>query len=370
MGAHAILSPSSAYRWMTCTPSARFEEQIPEEGSSYAEEGTLAHKIAAELLIKTQTARYDVSRLDALKKDPIFSTEMWEHCNAYADYVRKEALGSTIYVEREYDMSKYIPLQFGTADASFIKNRAIHVVDLKFGAGVGVTATMNRQMMCYALGAYEAHQAGWSINKAVLHIFQPRAGGVSKWEISIEDLLQWANTEARPKGLLAVAGEGEFVAGKHCQFCRAKTRCRAYYLRFAELKNIRDKREMSPEELAEVLTHGSEIASWAKKVEEDSVARLEKGEAIKGFKLVAGKGRRSFKNEDNVVDILLGEGYDSDTIFKSSLCTLTELEKSLGKKRFGELFENEIIQVPGKNQIVPDDDNRPAIGASAANEYD
>ena len=47
---HAILSPSAAYRWLACTPSARFEEQLPEEESTYAAEGTLAHELAALLL--------------------------------------------------------------------------------------------------------------------------------------------------------------------------------------------------------------------------------------------------------------------------------------------------------------------------------
>ena len=42
---HALLSPSSAHRWMTCTPSAQLEAQFPDTTSSAAAEGTLAHEI-------------------------------------------------------------------------------------------------------------------------------------------------------------------------------------------------------------------------------------------------------------------------------------------------------------------------------------
>lgn len=367
---HAILSPSSAYRWLACTPSARFEEQLPEEESTYAAEGTLAHDLAAELLTKSQTARYDMSKIEAIKKDPLYSQEMLEHCTEYANYVRGMANGSFIYVEREYDMSAYIPLQFGTADASFIKDNAIHVIDLKYGAGVRVAATANKQMMCYALGAYEAHKSGHSIKTAVLHIYQPRAGGACLWEISIADLLSWAEVEAGPKGKQAIAGVGDFIPGKHCQFCKARTICKAYFDCFSDLKNIHDKRIMTAPDVATVLTYGPLVSSWVKKIVEESIIKLQNKEKIPGFKLVSGRGKRSFRNEDDVVDILLGEGYESYHIFDPKLNSLTAIEKMVGPKRFKTLFEDYVINVPGKAQIAPEDDERPAIGASAADEFD
>ena len=42
---HALLSASSAKRWINCPPSARLSEAFPESTSDYAEEGTLAHDI-------------------------------------------------------------------------------------------------------------------------------------------------------------------------------------------------------------------------------------------------------------------------------------------------------------------------------------
>jgi RecB family exonuclease len=370
MGKHAILSPSSAYRWIACTPSARFEEQLPEEESAYAAEGTLAHSLAALLLKKVQTARFDLRQIEALKSHELYSAEMPEHCEAYRDFILSIANGAFIHVEREYDMSAYIPLQHGTCDASFIKGETLYVVDFKYGAGVKVRAAGNRQMLCYALGAYDCHSKGHAIKNVILVIYQPRAGGVSSWELSIQDLLKWAETEAAPKGRLAIAGAGEFVPGEHCRFCKARTLCKAYYDCFADLKAIRDKRVMTDADVADVLTYGPLIASWVKKVEEDVTAKMEKGEKVPGFKLVAGRGRRSFRNEDDVVDILIGEGYESYQIFDPKLNSLTAIEKLVGPKRFKALFENQVINVPGKAQIAPEGDERPAIGASAADEFD
>ena len=370
---HAILSPSSAYRWLACTPSARFEEQLPEEESTYAAEGTLAHELAA-LLLSARAGVFKGSQmefnatLDRITTNPLYSDEMLEHCEAYVSYVLDK--GGEVLIEHSYDLTKYIPLSFGTADATNLGKAVIHVTDFKYGAGVRVGATANKQMMCYGLGAYEAAaKKGFKPETVSLSIFQPRVGGPSSWDISVSDLLKWAEEEAKPKATLAIAGAGDFVPGKHCQFCKARTSCKAYYDRFVDLKNIQDKRIMTAADVATVLTYGPLVSSWVKKVEEENTAKMEKGEKIPGFKLVAGRGRRSFRNEDDVVDILLGEGYESYQIFDPKLNSLTAIEKLVGPKRVKTLFKDQVVNVPGKVQIAPEDDERPAIGASAADEF-
>lgn len=373
-GKHAILSPSAAYRWLVCTPSARFEEQIPEEESTYAAEGTLAHELAALLLsaragvFKGPSTMYN-DMLIQITTNPLYGEEMLEHCEAYAAYVLDK--GGEVLIEHSYDLTKYIPLSFGTADATNLKPAVICVTDFKYGAGILVAATANKQMMCYGLGAYEAAvKKGLKPETVSLSVFQPRAGGASSWDISVSDLLKWAEEEAKPKATLAIAGAGDFVPGKHCQFCKARTSCKAYYDRFADLKNIQDKRLMTAVDVATVLTYGPLVSSWVKKVEEESTAKMEKGEKIPGFKLVSGRGKRSFRSEDDVVDILLGEGYESYDIFDPKLNSLTAIEKMVGPKKFKTLFEDQVVNVPGKPQIAPEDDERQPIGASAADEFD
>lgn len=380
-GEHAILSPSAAYRWLVCTPSARFEEQIPDEESPYAEEGTLAHELAA-LLLSARAGLFKGSQktfngmLSSLEDrvnayyqgqdKPIEFKEMYQHCEDYVSYVMDN--GGKILIEHKYDVTKYIPLGYGTADATGIKPEVIHVTDFKYGAGQRVTATGNKQLMIYALGALLESKS--NAETVVMHIYQPRAGGASNWELSRKDLLLWAENELGPKAKVAIAGMGDFVPGNHCLFCKARTSCKAYYDRFADVKAIKDKRVMTPADTATVLTYGPLVASWVKKIEAETLANLKNGKKVPGFKLVAGRSKRSFKNEDDVVDILLGENYDSDAIFDSSLKALTAIEKMVGPKKFKELFADQVVTLPGNPQLAPEDDVRPAVGASAADEYD
>lgn len=404
--AHAILGPSSAYRWLVCTPSARFEQQQPNEESVYAEEGTLAHEVAA-LVLAARSGTFTGSHeqwLDAVrcleglvdrfydKQDkPSEFASMYDYAEDYAAFVLESIasdaevsvgaertekdfsdVAKSVLIEHKYDVFKYVPLGFGTADATVRTRRVLYVTDYKYGAGVRVSATNNTQGMLYGLGALEkAKASGWdSIETVVIRIYQPRAGGSSSWQISADALVEWGETVVKPKALQAIAGIGDFIAGEHCHFCKARLVCKAFYDRFAEVKKLSDKRTLTDADLNKVLSFGPALASWVKKVEEDAVKKLERGNKIKGFKLVKGRGRRSFTSEDNVVDALIGADFDSFDIFDTKLRSLTDLEKHLGKKKFNQLLGAEVTTVEGRPSLVPEDDDRPAIGKVGADEYD
>lgn len=139
---------------------------------------------------------------------------------------------------------------------------------------------------------------------------------------------------------------------------------------FAQVKKIHDRRAMSARELSIVLAYGPLIKSWVAKVEEEAVRNLQSGRKIPGYKLVNGRNTRKFTNEDDVVELLLAEDFDTEQIFKSELRSLTDLEKQVGPKKFAALFAGLVISTPGKPQITDEDDARPAIGASGADDYD
>ncbi len=50
MGKHALLSASSAHRWLNCSPSARLCANQEDKGSEYAQEGTDAHSLCEHKL--------------------------------------------------------------------------------------------------------------------------------------------------------------------------------------------------------------------------------------------------------------------------------------------------------------------------------
>lgn len=386
---HAILGASSAYRWLACTPSARFEEQIKEDESYFAAEGTLAHDLAALILSLNTGAMASISReveehyarvMDfyAYHDNPDAELEyedMYAHANGYAAFVM--SLGGEVIIEREVDFSQFVPLGFGTCDSRNVTPDVLYVNDYKYGAGKKVSAKDNPQLKLYAIGGLLdilRTNPTYRPKKIVMNIYQPRVAGttdpVSTWECTPEELFSWAEFDVAPKALIAIGGQGEFVAGDHCGFCKARTVCRAYYLKFADMLKLKDKREMDDTEIAQVLTYGSMVASWADKVKKDAIRRFETKRPIAGFKLVAGSSVRKFKNEDIVVDVLLGEGWEGESIFKSELRALTDIEKKLGAKRFAELFDRHINKVPYANTIAPATDDREEVSTLGAEEFD
>ncbi len=373
-GKHALLSPSSAHRWLACPPSARFEEQIPQQESAYAAEGMLAHELAATLLLReaglllSETV-YD-AKMEGFRRSPLYTEEMLEHCRNYAHLVAD--LGGQIDVERGYDLSALVPMSHGTADAVSTRPPHLRVIDFKYGTGVRVSATANPQMMLYALGALgRAEDKGLTIETVTLMIYQPRAGGESSWKTTPAELKRWAEEVVAPAARLAVAGMGDFTPGDHCRFCRARTSCRAYFARFAEVLKIRDSREMDDLERRAVLDLGPALTKWIKAVQEDAVGRLSSGRAVPGFKLVQGRGRRAFTDENRVATTLIGSGaIPAEEVYTYSLRSLTDLERTLGRKRFTELLGDLVTMKEAGPVLAPVDDPRPEYCADQAIEYE
>ena len=80
---HALLSASSAHRWLECPPSARLCESMPEETSVYAEEGTLAHQICEEKLLVLLGKRKEVTTV-------ALDAEMERYTDMYRDRQGKD----------------------------------------------------------------------------------------------------------------------------------------------------------------------------------------------------------------------------------------------------------------------------------------
>ena len=88
---HALLSASSAERWLNCTPSARLAEDMPDKSTQYTEAGRLAHAIA-ELKLRKQYLeamgpRKFTTALNKLKADPHFAPEMLSATDEYMDFI-------------------------------------------------------------------------------------------------------------------------------------------------------------------------------------------------------------------------------------------------------------------------------------------
>ncbi len=242
--AHAILSASSSHRWLNCPPSARLCETYEDKGSDYAAEGTDAHSLCEYKL----RLALGMEAADPTEHLTWYNEEMLDCANGYASYILElvEAAKETcadpvVLIEQRVDFSRWVEQGFGTSDAIIISDGTLHVVDYKHGLGVLVEADNNPQMMCYALGALELFDAIYDIDAVSMTVYQPRRQNVSTFEMSKDDLFRWADEVLKPTAELAFAGDGNFLCGEWCGFCKAKHECRAL-----RCWRIRKSRSFSP----------------------------------------------------------------------------------------------------------------------------
>lgn len=376
---HSLLGPSGAKRWMACTPSARLEEQFTEEESSYAAEGTLAHKLAEQILHYNNgeiSKKALTGRMNKLKEDPQYSQEMQDYISDYANRVwevvnevKASCPDALVLFEQRLDFFEYVPEGFGTGDVVIVADDMVHVIDLKYGKGVGVSAMDNPQLRLYGLGAYLEHSMLYDIQRVRMTIIQPRLENISSEELTAEELLTWAETEVKPKAALAYTGEGEFQVGDHCRFCRARKTCRAraeYNLELAKLE-FEEPALLSDEEIGEVLKKADELAHWVKDVTDYTLTEALKGKKFNGWKLVEGMSRRKYADQVKVEAVLVEAGYPLEKIRKpAELIGLTEMTKLTGKKRFEELLSSMLIKPEGKPTLVPETDKRPELSTADA----
>lgn len=366
---HALLSASGASRWITCTPSARLEEQLPEKTSSYADEGNLAHDIAELKLKKAfvepmSTKKFN-SEMKKLQAHELYQEEMQGYTDTYFEYISKLIYGFQskpyIAVEAKVDFSKYVPDGFGTADCIIISGSTLYVIDFKYGKGVPVYADANPQMMLYAIGAYLKYSFLYPIENIQMVIVQPRLDNYSEWSITTSDLLTWAEIIAKPAAEKAFKGEGDFVPGDHCRFCRAKAQCRARADYNLALDNFPKALPpiISNDEVGDYLIKAQDLAKWAKDLEEYALQALLDGEQIKGWKAVEGRSNRQITDVDKAFKKLTDNGYKEEMLYKREPITLTEIEKLVGgKKTFNDLLADYVVKPQGKPTLAPESDKR------------
>ena len=374
---HALLSASSAHRWLACPPSAVAAEAYPNEDTEYTREGTLAHEVAECVARRKVPQLYP--DIDTMEYPEGVTQEMLDCAEAYADYILEQIKtpDAIVLLEQRVDFSPWVPEGFGTADCIIIQGNTMDVIDYKYGQGVPVSAVDNPQEKLYGLGALNDYGIAYDIDLIRLHIFQPRINNVSVFEITAAELMAWAENIVKPIATEAIRGEGDFAAGEWCKFCPHAGRCQELTRTcsmFVETHNLRTAVPVLADwEVAEVLAMEPLITLWLKKVKAQALTTLLDGGTVPGYKVVEGKlGNRKWKDELQVAAALDAAGYGPGEYTETKLLSPAALDKSLGKKRVAELLTDLIDRSPGAPTIVPASDKRPPLDrlAEAQNDFE
>lgn len=363
---HAVLSASSANRWLHCPPSVRLSEGYMDKASVFAMEGTSAHELCEYKLRSAlgMEAENPTENLD------FYNTEMEECAEDYATYIlglvekaKETCSDPVVMVEQRVDFSRYVPEGFGTADCIIIADETLNIVDYKHGKGVEVSAEDNPQMKLYALGALELFDCLYDISKVQMTIFQPRLSNVSVFVMDKADLLNWANDELTAKAELAFEGKGELCCGEWCKFCKAKANCKERARVNMEMAQYEFRKSslLTDKEVVEILSRIDELTSWASDVKNFALEQAVRGKQWPGWKVVEGRSNRKYTDEGAVAQVVKNAGYNP---YDEKIMGITNMTKMLGKEKFNELLGDFVERPQGKPTLVPEDDNRPRMNTA------
>lgn len=390
---HALLSPSGAKKWLTCSASLACEKDIPNTSGKAAVTGTACHTIAemhlnqyikgTALPLEREVGAYVLDEgkgqikalISPMKGAVLITTDMIEQVRKYTDYC-KAIIDVATYAKLEMRVNLTEVLHpgyegietFGTADLVAVQELAntdehmLIIGDLKTGRH-RVEAKENKQLMLYALGVYRRLRRRYNITVVRLVIFQPYAGGASEWDISVEGLELFAKF-AQKRALLALdayfRGKKNLKASDFrpsvdgCQWCRFSEQCaaRTKTVNSALAEELEDDfaLELTPEQLVAEYEKLPLLRQHIDKVEKAMAAALHSGKKVPGYKLVEGKmGNRTWKDAEKVTELY------SDKLTKEVLMTPTEAVKVVSEDELKDF----ITRKPGTPCVATADDKRP-----------
>lgn len=380
MSSHALLSPSSAHRWLNCPLAPRLEATLPEKPSEYAREGTVAHSVceiaAKKHFKKAKAAEYN-KVIKKLKTDESWNDEMLHTAETYVEHLAERAMSFDnepyIAFEVKVDISDYVPEAFGRCDCVMFGGSTLIITDYKHGKGVPVSPEANPQLMLYALGALKLYKPlfGDALQKVEIYIDQPRLNSYEGWGCDVKDLLDWGMS-VKPKAEMAFMGFGEYHAGDWCRFCRANGICKAQadqqigaFEDFSQAVN-NPSALLTPDEMGVVLERGKNLVAWYEAIKEKALEALLNGTAVPGWKCVEGRSTRVWTDQDRALEKLQASGVERAIIYDSVPKTLAQLEKVLGTAKFKELVGEFVTKPQGKPTLATADDSRKEYNSAAS----
>ena len=358
-------SASASARWLNCPGSVVAVRGYQKRGSSAALQGSCAHQLGD---IGLSTNLNDDELKSYLGKslsdapDVVIDKEMISYVQGYIDYCR--SFKGDHFIEVKVSYENLVDGGFGTSDFIAIDsvNKKIVCVDLKYGMQE-VSAINNTQAQLYACGVVNEYDFVYDFNESwsvEMHIYQPRINNFSDWIISFDDLLKFGQFVKDRVALTKLPDAPFNPSEKACQWCAHKVNCTALFKHTEKVisSQFDDLDLPSPDaiNIESVLSNKTLIESWLKAVQQHAFEKLNNGEKVKGYKLVAGRSSRKWSNTDEAFN-LLSEHYNADELETRKFITVPQAEKLTGKAKFSD-FANLVVKSEGKPTIAPESDKR------------
>lgn len=271
MGVHALLSPSGMPAAIRCLAKPHRERGLPDQSSSFADEGTAAHFLMEQCLENQVEAKHYIGnsiKVEGGKTEfhtagqyPV-GRDMVHEIQKALDYIHAVADGAMIYPEQKlsiahitgeywhkvtgavcflHDDGKYIDFDTGeeyteeevepatgTTDVWIIKGKVAHCLDLKYGMGVQVFAADNEQQEMYTDAALQEFDLLGEVEQVHLHIVQPRMNHFDEAELTREELDAKIELIRQASKKIAFTPGDELPATpgeKQCRFCKKSATC-------------------------------------------------------------------------------------------------------------------------------------------------
>lgn len=351
-----IVGGSTAKRVINCPGSVALVQKMPPQGSSkYADEGTLLHDTIADVLHNLKKPEDYLGRKHA---DQVLTQELIDEKLHVALKLLDEVDPNqemSYEVETRVGFGDLLPDVFGSTDLiGRIGSRAI-VLDWKFGDGVAVDAVENPQLMFYAAAAMRTPEAAWAFEGAdevECIIIQPPT--IRRWVTTKEriakfeqELVSAVKTAMKPNAPLAT--------GDHCRWCSAKAIC-PQMNGAIERETQRVVSLLTPEELGACLQRAEALETYINDLRALAHTVLENNGTVPGYKLVAKRAIRQWRDEKEAEKVL-GEDF---VVTTTALLSPAQAEKLL-KKRKLELPDDLVMAVSSGSTLAPESDPRPAV---------
>lgn len=266
MGIHALLSPSGMPAAIRCLAKVRRERGLPDQSSSYADEGTAAHFLLEQCLLQEVDAKhFQGLRIKVEKGSPEFHTDgiysvgldMISDMQKALDYIRAVADGATIYAEQKLSIAHitgehwhkvtgavcflnedgdYFDIDTGdlytadevepatgTTDVWIIKGKVAHSLDLKWGMGIQVYAQDNEQQEMYTDAGLQEFDFLGEVEEIHLHILQPRMKHFDEAVLTRSQLDERIDAIRAASKTIAFTPADQLPATagpKQCRFCK------------------------------------------------------------------------------------------------------------------------------------------------------